>query len=330
MARIGIDLKLFELLAASDNPMTLDQLQQKTGAAPILLGRLLRYLSSKGMIKEVRLNTFGPTSVTRALAIPGIQAGLLHGFDTLGPVYQELPNFLADTMYQDMTDSAKTAWQPAWKTEEPVFLWMEKHQQNASNFNQWMAHRRKDMATWLSVFPVEQEFKGTSTKHDVLFVDIGGNIGHQCAEFRAKYPNLQGRVILQDLPHAIDMALRTPGVENTVHDMFTPQPVKDAKFYYIRAVLHDFPDDKCRLVLKNLGAAMGKDSMILIDEMILPDWKIHWHSTQVDLTMMAALAAIERTREQWTSLLDSAGLKILNTYTYTPSVYESVMAVVHK
>ena len=101
---------------------------------------------------------------------------------------------------------------------------MAEHPQNAAYFNQYIAHRRKDMPTWLSVFPVGQEAKGTD--HDVVFVDIGGNVGHQCAEFKAKYPSLLGRIVLQDLPHAISMALQTPGVVNTVHDIFTPQPVK--------------------------------------------------------------------------------------------------------
>ena len=37
--RTGIDLKLFDQLAASDKPLTLDQLTQTTGADPVLLGR---------------------------------------------------------------------------------------------------------------------------------------------------------------------------------------------------------------------------------------------------------------------------------------------------
>ena len=70
--------------------------------------------------------------------------------------------------------------------------------------------------------------------------------------------------------------------------------------------------------------------MILIDEMILPDKGVHWQATTLDLTMMAALAAIERTRTQWVDLLGSVGLRIADVYTYTPSVYESIMTVIRK
>ena len=93
-------------------------------------------------------------------------------------------------------------------------------------------------------------------------------------------------------------------------------------------MLHDWPDDKCRLILRNIISAMGPDSVILIDEMVLPDTNVHWHTTQIDLTMMSALASMERTRSQWAALLGSVGLKIADVYTYTPSIYESVMRVV--
>lgn len=82
------------------------------------------------------------------------------------------------------------------------------------------------MPTWLSVFPSELIENAKCGAEGVLFVDMGGNIGHQCADFKARYPNVEGRVVLQDLPYAIDMALKTDGVENTVHDIFTPQTVK--------------------------------------------------------------------------------------------------------
>ena len=76
--RIGIDLKLFELLAANEGPMNLEQLQEKTGVASVLLGRLLRYLSSVALIKETARDIFDATNVTQALAVPGNQGGVHH------------------------------------------------------------------------------------------------------------------------------------------------------------------------------------------------------------------------------------------------------------
>ena len=103
-----------------------------------------------------------------------------------------------------------------------------------------------------------------------------------------------------------------------------------AKYYHLRGVLHDFPDDKCRVILKNIVQAMGKKSSILIEEMVLPASGVHWQATQVDLTMMCALAAVERTKEHWEALLGSVDLKIENIYFHKPSVHEGVIVAVSK
>lgn len=42
--RVGLDLKLFDLLGESRDPVTVDELATKTGAAPTLLGKHVLYL----------------------------------------------------------------------------------------------------------------------------------------------------------------------------------------------------------------------------------------------------------------------------------------------
>ena len=75
---------------------------------------------------------------------------------------------------------------------------------------------------------------------------------------------------------------------------------------------------------------MGKDSLILIDDIVLPDTNVHWRAAQLDLTMMAALAAMERTNDQWYRLLDSAGLKILKIEAYNVTSQDSIIVTVPK
>lgn len=103
-----------------------------------------------------------------------------------------------------------------------------------------------------------------------------------------------------------------------------------AKFYYLRNILHDWPDDKCVVILKNLISALEPDSRILIDDMVLPNGKVHWQATQLDLTMMSALGSKERTDEQWRNLIDAAGLQILDIVQYTASLNDSIIVVVPK
>jgi demethylsterigmatocystin 6-O-methyltransferase len=104
----------------------------------------------------------------------------------------------------------------------------------------------------------------------------------------------------------------------------------DTKFYYLRQVLHDWPDAKCQEILKNIIPAMGKESVILIDDIVLPGANVHWEATQLGLTMAACLAGRERTRSQWEEILGGVGLVIEGVWTYTDSLYESVLVVKRK
>lgn len=89
--------------------------------------------------------------------------------------------------------------------------------------------------------------------------------------------------------------------------------------------MHDWPDDKCIKILQNTMSAMTAESVILIDEMIIPETNAHWRATQQDITMMACLAAQERTKKQWDELLEAAGLSILDIYTYTAELQDSII-----
>jgi len=75
---------------------------------------------------------------------------------------------------------------------------------------------------------------------------------------------------------------------------------------------------------------MGPTSVILIDEIALANDATHWQAAQLDITMMASVAAMERSHGQWLSLLDSAGLKMELILKYTEETAESLMVVTVK
>lgn len=143
----------------------------------------------------------------------------------MGPVYQKLPEFLAAAKYQNITDNTNTVFQQACNTDVPTFIWFQQHPEKFVYFNQFMAIQRHGMPTWLSVYPVEKDTKGWKPENPV-FVDVGGGIGHQCLALKNKYPQLPGRVILQDIAPTLEHALPMQNVEVLVHDFFQPQPIK--------------------------------------------------------------------------------------------------------
>lgn len=267
------------------------------------------------------------------------------------PCYKQLPTFLAETKYQNPTDALHCPFQPAHNTEGVPFEWALKHPRILEDANLWMTVQHEGSKVWLDEFPFEAEIGKESNDPDLpLFVDIGGGIGHQCQLLHERCASLPGRLILQDQGPVIAQALPMDGVEKMVHDFFTPQPVKGmcrretrsfnkipgsflighpgAKAYYLRNVLHDYPDTKCIDILNQIIPAMTKDSVVLIDEVVLPAKGAHWHVTQLDLCMMSCLAATERSEQQWLTLLSAACLRIVKIWTYSEHLRESVIVAV--
>jgi demethylsterigmatocystin 6-O-methyltransferase len=61
---------------------------------------------------------------------------------------------------------------------------------------------------------------------------------------------------------------------------------------------------------------MSPQSLLLIDEIILPDKGASINAMQLDITMMTMFNATERTLPHWRRLLEEAGLKITEVYNY--------------
>lgn len=146
-------------------------------------------------------------------------------FDTVGPLFQGFPDSLRETGYRDISSNTSTVFQKVWETKDPGFVWLQHNAEKFSHFNKWMQVQREGIPDWLSQYPIEQETKGWRAE-DPLFVDVGGGLGHQCAGLRERYPNIPGRVILQDVPQALAQAVPLENVEMMAHDFFQPQPVK--------------------------------------------------------------------------------------------------------
>lgn len=81
----------------------------------------------------------------------------------------------------------------------------------------------------------------------------------------------------------------------------------------MHSVLHDWPDEVCKSILKQIAAAMKPGySKLLINENIIPDKGADWQATALDMMMITLFSSKERTLTDWHRLLESpeVGLKI--------------------
>ncbi|KAL8893954.1 MAG: hypothetical protein Q9207_008564 [Kuettlingeria erythrocarpa] len=246
------------------------------------------------------------------------------------PFFADVPRFLAQTSYQNPTESTKTVHQLTFNTPLHRFDWMREHPEHYAVLNKFMAANRM-AKTGIQVFPFEDKvpslFK-TGSPDTPLFVDVGGGRGQMCRAFRAKYPDLPGRVIYQDLPLTVADAPSGDGTEAMAHDFFERQPIRGAKIYFLRHVLHDWPDAKAEEILVRVVEAMHPDSVILIDEKVLPDVGASNVAAGLDLQMMCAYAASERSESAWKWLLEGRlGLRIGYMERYMEEEGDAVMLV---
>ncbi|KAJ0421350.1 S-adenosyl-L-methionine-dependent methyltransferase [Aspergillus carlsbadensis] len=322
LVHVGIGLNVFNILTESEGPLTVDQLAERTGAAPTLLGRVLRYLASAGTIKETGRDTFTANNITTHLSNRGVQSAVYHNVETVGPAILALRGFLSETQYKNITDPSHTPLQKAFNITVPAFVWAATQPERAEQFNLHMQTQREGQPEWLDVFQlVERIQAGTDMSLEpdqVLFVDVGGGVGHQGVALRDRLPEaVKNRIVVQDVEMVIARAIQREGVEAMVHDFWEPQPVQGARYYYLRMIIHDYPDEKAVTLLQNIIPAQGPNSAILIDDLVLPETGVSLYAAQSDIVMMAALAAQERTRGQWEVLLQKAGLRIRGSYVYT-------------
>ncbi|RYP00582.1 hypothetical protein DL764_006456 [Monosporascus ibericus] len=103
--------------------------------------------------------------------------------------------------------------------------------------------------------------------------------------------------------------------------------LKGAKFYFMRGVPHNYPPYRVRKLFENIKVAMAPDSVLLVDETVLPATGVGFIAASIDLTMLGAFASMERTEVEWRELVESAGLELVRTYTYNALDNEYVMDI---
>lgn len=141
------------------------------------------------------------------------------------PCLLAAPQFLADTKYANPDNLVNSPFQSAHNTKEPAFVWAMRQPRIMEDFNLWMSELHDGRKTWLDVFNFAEHVSSTSAD-TLLFVDIGGGIGQQCAILKSAHPKLPGRVVLQDQPFVITQATSVQGIEKQSYDIWTEQPLK--------------------------------------------------------------------------------------------------------
>lgn len=239
------------------------------------------------------------------------------------------------------TSNRETAWQEAIGSDQTVWEYLEQKVEQPDgtlvprpSLAVWahgmVAGGRADASCLDADYPWES--LGNST-----VVDVGGGAGGTSLDLSRKFPNLS--FVVEDRPstiqqaeyvwaHEYPQAIQTGRVKLVPHNFFSKQPIRGAEVYFMRYILHDWPDDECVTILSHLCDAMSPTSKLLIVDKVLNTsvgsdqlkpapfpLPANYGVAQAfgnlhDLAMMACHNGMERTPEMLEAVAQRAGLKI--------------------
>src|SRR5258708_1999027 len=243
-------LKLADLL--KNGPRTSDELAGPTGTHAPSLYRLLRALASVGVFVEDDRRRFGLTPLAECLRsdVPGSQwaMAVMNGEEHYAS-------------WGELLHSVRTG-QPAFEKlfGAGVFDFLSRDPEKARIFDEAMVgvHGRETAAMLDSY-----HFSGVG-----VLADIGGGNGSLLSAVLKRYPNLRG--LLFDLPGVSERAranLASAGLAgrcDVIGGNFFDAVASGADAYLLRHILHDWDDEECVRILKNVRAAMSDGGRLLV------------------------------------------------------------------
>lgn len=311
--RVAAEHNVADLLA--DAPKTAEQLSATTGLPAANLGRLLRGLAGLGVFEESSDGRYSNTEVSnymRSDASPSLRAMILILNDgAMLKSWQQLPSVM---------ESGAPAF--AAVNGMPFFQYIASDPQRSELMSKFMAGiYGPEGARIAEGFPFSR-FRS--------IVDVGGAQGHVLADILQRHPDIRGALF--DLPRTADVAreyLSGKGFVNceVIAGDFIEAVPRGFDAYFVKSVLHDWDDETCVQILRNCRDAMPAEGRVLVAEIVVEPGKPVGHPYRlIDLEMMVNLGGKERTKDEFSRLLDGAGLKLTQVVPIENSFFSVVEA----
>jgi hypothetical protein len=292
--------------------MPSSELAEKAGIPEIRLVPLLRQMTAVNVFRETSPRVSAHSAASAIIARPEFSNSvdlIIHFLDEGFKAAAFLPEALEK--YGDQFDKVqkpdlRTAFNLAFNTDMHYFDWLYTPE-HIPLYGERFGRSMMGGARTEIISETLDAYDWSGFKEGDVIVDVGGGIGHVGAAI-AKRVKPGVKVIVQDRRSVVEQGRTVHGhvVELQPHNFFDGQPFKGANVYYLRLILHDWPDDICRTILKNIVPAMNSDSKILImdgvwkedeywvtgnnDKEIISNWKgIRQHNGFRTLHMMSKL-----------------------------------------
>ena len=315
----GVKLGIFDVV--NSNPRSAEEIAKHLSLDPALSYRLLRALSSLGLLSEHHDRRFSVTPMGEFLHSNNPQT--LRGVALL----EEGPEHYA--IWKHLTAMIKEGRQDGFVREfgQRIFDYARDHPSYAEVFNQAMSSYSANQTRW-----VLEALDGYDFAKIQRICDVGGGHGHLICNLLLRYPHLTGTIlemeqVIQDktLLWANKMGIAADRCNYVSGNMFNEVPSSDA--YFMKMILHDWDDEECLKILSNIHRASGAHGRLFVVEHIVPGPETPHFSKLFDVHMLCALTGRERTEEEYLSLLKQAGFNHVQTHFPQSNIMGVVEAV---
>jgi len=293
----SVKLDLFDALASG--PRSSTDLARSANADVNGIFRLLRALATLGLVNQDADDSFSITEAGRLLCRESqgsLRGVALHWGDRLWKSFEAL-------------GQAVVSGQPSVTSGADDFIEMQSDPVRSAIFNRAMAEQSLGVGHEVARAYDFSRFDSV--------MDVGGGYGAVLRAILERYPALHGSVM--DLPMLATQAtayLAAAGVADRakyVGGNFFEAVPEGAGAYVLKYIIHDWNDETCVNILKNIACSMTAESRLLIAECVLPDRGVNVEAAWLDLIMLT-FGGRERTEEQWRQIVEAAGLRLERTY----------------
>ncbi|PSL45563.1 hydroxyneurosporene-O-methyltransferase [Chitinophaga niastensis] len=284
----------------SDGPKTIDELAEITATHRPSLYRLLRTLASDGIFEESAPGTFSITQA--ATALRGNVQGSLKAF-----VLAELGDFY--NPWGQLLYSVQTG-KIAFDHYHGMNLWeyYKTHPEEGLNFMKAMTDLTQVMNQ-----AVAEKYDFSTFK---TLIDIGGGNGELMFSVLKATPGLNG-IVFDELYVVEQTAARIKAIPDiagrcsVAAGNFFEQVPPGADAYMMKYILHDWHDEDALKILRACSNAMKTGSKILAIDAVIPQGNLPHGGKLMDVNMLVVTGGYERTKEEFSSLYEQAGLRFL-------------------
>ena len=301
----GLALGVFEIVGAA--PKSADAMARELRLDPESSYRLLRALASLGVLHEHDDRCFSSTPAGEMLhsAHPQSMRGaiLLREGPEHTAIWKHLPDIVRDGKQDGFAREFGIA-AFDYATREPAY---------GDAFNAGMSSQSNLQTLWTL-----EALAGVDMRSVAHVCDVGGGRGHLLCHLLARYPHLTGTLFERpgvvgpgQLPWAESLGV-AGRCSQLAGDMFVDVPAADA--YSLKMILHDWNDDECIRILKNLHRRAAPSARLFIVEHVIGgDATSRDYATLFDMHMLCWGTGRERTAVEYQQLLERSGWRFVTS-----------------